>query len=288
MAAFFSTARSIKRTKTLQQFCLIIGAGWSAHRLCVQPKDRPARPYKEATMIRRISHGLLLSSVMLGSCAQAALPDNVLLQRDTLRSLTLMLQLQAEGMHSPQRKTLQQDMQQLQLLLDQAGQPSNGYPQTLTRTLNALDNGQAPATEELDRLHQQALSLLDGWHKPEADGPYLPLLMTDYLAMRYAFSSYIGNPSASAHKLDRYYTTSTNDLLLQLDQQLTNILTTRKDNSLSARWGLLHHALSDTHDGWTRTRSGKAFTPLMVIRHSRALSDELGQLLDNQDAVSSK
>lgn len=239
-------------------------------------------------MIKRISHGLLLSGAMLSSCAQAALPDNVQLQRDTLRSLTLMLQLQAEGMHSRQRKELLQDTQHLQLLLKQAGQPRVGYPQTLKFTMNTLDSGQAPTTKDLDRLHQQAITLLDSWHNPEADTPYLPLLMTEYLAMRYAFSSYIGNPSTSVDKQNRYYTANTNDLLLQLDQQLTDILAANNDNNLSARWGMLHHALSDTHEGWTRTRSGKAFAPLVVIRNAKALSDQLGTLLDNQNAVTDR
>lgn len=234
-------------------------------------------------MIRRISHGLLLSGAMLGSGAQAALPDNILLQRDTLRSLTLMLQLQGEGMHSLLRKELQQDLGQLQQLLDQANRPGNHYPQALTLALNAFDDGQTPSTEELQHLHEQAITLLDSWHNPDADSPYLPLLMSEYLTMRYAFSSYIGSPSQSAQEQGRYYTSNTDDLLLQLDQQLATILTTNKDNSLSARWSMLHHALSDTHEGWTRTRSGNAFTPIVVIRNARAFGNQLGQLLDSAD-----
>lgn len=239
-------------------------------------------------MIRKISHGLLLSGILLGSYAQAALPDNVQLQRDTLRSLTLMLQLQGEGISSTQRKELQQDIQQLQQLLTQNGQPNSSYKKTLTLTLGALDEGQVPDTEALDRLHQQAINLLENWHKPDTDSPYLPLLMTEYLTMRYAFSSYIGNPSASTNKGGRYYTTSTNDLLLQLDRQLADILTSSQDNSMTARWGMLHHALSDTHEGWTRTRSGKAFTPIVVIRNARTLSNQLSDLLDKQNELSGR
>lgn len=234
-------------------------------------------------MIRRISHGLLLSGFVLGSCAQAGLPDNVQLQRDTLRSLTLTLQLQAEGIHTPQRKELQQDMQQLQQLLTQAGQTHSGYPETLKLTLNAFEQGRTPTTKELDQLHAQAVTLIDNWHNPDTDAPYLSLLSTEYLAMRYAFSSYIGNPSPYSHKPGRYYTTKTHELLPQLDQQLESILANSGDRSLSARWAMLHHALSDTHDGWTRTRSGSAFAPIVIIRNARAFGDQLSQMLDTPD-----
>lgn len=234
-------------------------------------------------MIRRISHGLLLSGLVLGSCAQAALPDNVQLQRDTLRSLTLTLQLQAEGMYSTQRKELQQDMQQLQQLLTQAGHMHHGYPETLKLTLGALEKGHPPTTEDLDLLHEQAITLIDNWHDPDSDAPYLPLLTAEYLAMRYAFSSYIGNPSSNSHEPGRYYTTDTHELLPQLDQQLADILAGSDDSSLSARWVMLHHALSDTHDGWTRTRSGNAFAPIVLIRNARAFGDQLSQVLDTPD-----
>jgi hypothetical protein len=239
-------------------------------------------------MIRTICHGLLLSGLILSTFAQAALPDNIQLQRETLRSLTLIIQLQAEGIQSHQRRELQQDMQQLQQLLRKTGYTDSDYPKSLALTLDALDGGQQPAGEDLDQLHEQALRLLDNSYSADTDTPYLPLLMTEYLAMRYAVSSYIGIPSTGAREQDRYYTTNTNDLLLQLDQKLASILIARNDSSLSARWTMLNHALSDTHDGWTRTRSGKAFTPIMVLRNARVFSNQLGPLLGNPGAVSSQ
>lgn len=235
-------------------------------------------------MIKTICHGLLLSGLILSSSAQAALPDNIQLQRETLRSLTLIIQLQAEGIQSRQRQELHQDMQQLQQLLQRSGHSDSHYPKTLAHTLEALDGGQSPAAEELDQLHEQALRLLDSSYSAETDSAYLALLMTEYLAMRYAFSSYIGIPTTSARAQSGYYATNTDDLLLQLDQKLTSILSALNDSGLSARWAMLYRALSDTQDGWIRTRSGKAFTPIVVIRNARVFSNQLAQLLDNPDA----
>lgn len=239
-------------------------------------------------MIRKICHGLLLSGLILSSSAQAALPNNVQLQRETLRSLTLIIQLQAEGIHSRPHKTLQQDMQQLQQLLHQVGHINSDYPTSLARNLDALENGQSPSAEDLDDLHEQALNVLDTWYRPDTDSPYLPMLMTEYLAMRYAVSSYIGIPSISPREQNRYYTTNTNDLLLQLEQKLASILSANNDSGLSARWTMLNRALSDTHEGWTRTHSGKAFTPIVVIRNARVFSNQLSQLLGEPDTATGR
>lgn len=236
-------------------------------------------------MIKRISHGLLFSGLVLSSCALAALPDNVQLQRDTLRSMTLTLQLQAEGIYALQHKELQQDVQRLQRLLTHAGHSHNGYPETLKLILRAVEQGHPPTTEDMDRLHGQAITFINSWHNPDTDTPYLPLLTMEYLAMRYAFSSYIGNPSPNSHEPGRYYTTDTHELLPRLDHHLADMLAGSGDNSLSARWTMLHHALSDTHEGWTRTRSGNAFAPIVLIRNARAFGDQLSQMLDTPDTA---
>ena len=226
-------------------------------------------------MIRRMTRSLALAGSLLELPTQAALPDNVLLQREAIRSLTMMLQIQGEGMYARQRQALQDSIGQLHL----AGEATaHSYPRAIISTLGSHDAGQQLSTEQMDELYRKLLEMIETLHQPDADAPYLSVLMTEYLTLRYAFASYIGLPTATEPG-HHYYQTDISELLNRLDEQLTQMLARAEDNSLSARWTMLHHALSDMHEGWTRTRSGNSFAPIVVILNGRALSDQLGTLL---------
>lgn len=226
-------------------------------------------------MIRRITRPLALAGCLLALPTQAALPDNVLLQREAIRSMTLMLQIQGEGMHSRPRQALQDSVSRLHA---DGAAAIHSYPHAVISTLGNHDAGQQPSTEQMDELYRKLLEMIEALHQPDADAPYLSVLMTEYLTLRYAFASYIGLP-ATAGSGSHYYQTDFSELLGRLDEQLTRKLAGYQDNSLSARWAMLHHALSDMHEGWTRTRSGNSFAPIVVILNSRALSDELSARL---------
>lgn len=230
-------------------------------------------------MIRTMTRSLALAGCLLTLPTQAALPENVLLQREAMRSFTLMLQAQGEGMHARQRQALQDSISQLQLT---GPAVAHGYPQAIMSTLDSNDAGQQPSAGQMDALYRQLLEVIEALHQPDADAPYLSVLLTEYLTLRYAFASYIGLP-ASAELGSHYYQTDYSELLERLDDQLTRLLAANQDNSLSARWAMLHHALSDMHEGWTRTRSGNSFAPIVVILNGRALSDELSSRLPAAD-----
>lgn len=230
-------------------------------------------------MIRIITRSLALAGCLLASPSQAALPDNVLLQREAMNALTLTLQLQgeSEGMNSRQHQEL---MNNIALLKAHAATSIaiTGYIEGVDKALTGLEAGRKPASEDMDRLYGKLIRLIETLHQPEADAPYVSVLMTEYLTLRYVFVSYIGIPSPTeAGK--QYYQTNVNDLLDQLDQQIAGLLPRTQDSSLSARWRMLHHALEDMHEGWTRTRSGKPFTPLIVAKNASVLSDQLTTLL---------
>lgn len=230
-------------------------------------------------MIRTMTRSLALAGCLLTLPTQAALPENVLLQREAMRSFTLMLQAQGEGMHARQRQALQDSISQLQLT---GPAVAHGYPQAIMSTLDSNDAGQQPSAGQMDALYRQLLEVIEALHQPDADAPYLSVLLTEYLTLRYAFASYIGLP-ASTESGSHYYQKEYSELLEQLDEQLTRILREAADNSLVARWAMLHHALSDMHEGWTRTRSGNSFAPIVVILNGRALSDELSSRLPAAD-----
>lgn len=232
-------------------------------------------------MIRIISRSLALAGCLLASPSQAALPDNVLLQREAMNTLTLTLQLQgeSEGMNSKQHQEL---MSSIALLRAHATTSAavTRYIEVVDVALTGLEAGRKPASEEMDRVYGQLIALIETLHQPEADAPYASVLMVEYLTLRYVFASYIGIPSPTeAGK--QYYQTNVNELLDQLDRQVIELLPRTRDSSLGARWRMLQHALADMHEGWTRTRSGNPFTPLIVAKNARVLSDQLAALLDS-------
>lgn len=237
-------------------------------------------------MIRKIARSLTLAGCLFALPSQAALPDNVLMQREAMRALTLMLQLQGEGMYSRQRNELQDSIDQLQAphpatADDRQSYAIASYAEAVTLILADLEAGRVPTTEDMDLLYSELMQMIEALHKPDADSPYLSVLMTEYLTLRYAFTSYVGTPSA-AEPGRHYYRTNISDLLQQLDRQLADLLPHSQDASLVARWSMLHHALSDIREGWTRTQSGNPFSPLVVTRNARVFSNQLSALLDNR------
>lgn len=232
-------------------------------------------------MIRTIARSLALAGCLLASPSQAALPDNVLLQREAMNALILTLQLQGEsdGMNSKQHQELKDSIALLQARAATSAAIAS-YTEMVGRALAGLEAGRKPPSEEMDRLYGKLIHLLETLHQPDADAPYRSVLATEYLTLRYVFASYIGIPSPTEPG-KQYYQTNVNDLLDQLDQQIAGLLPRTNDASLSARWRMLHNALADMHEGWTRTRSGNPFTPLIVAKNARVLSDQLAAQLGN-------
>lgn len=225
-------------------------------------------------MLRKTIQGLCLTGALLSLNSHAALPDNIQLQRDTLRTLTMTLQGQAEGLPQSQRTRLRHSIEQLEITL------ATDYPRALRSALSALDNHRALTSEEMDLLYQSAIESLASLHQPAADTFYMSLLMTEYLTMRYAFNSYVGIPSDNSLTASRYYTANVTELLRLLDREMTKQLANNTVTGLTARWAMLHHAFSDMHEGWTRTRSGNPFAPIVVILNANTLSDQLSDMLD--------
>lgn len=235
-------------------------------------------------MMRKITRSLTLAGCLFALPGQAALPDNVVLQREAMRALTLTLQLQGEGMYSRQRKELQGSLDLLHI--PPAGSSDQSFATTrytaaITRILAGLEAGQVPSSEDMDLLYSELMNMIETLHQPDADTPWLSVLMTEYLTLRYAFASYVGIPSA-AEPGSHYYRTDISDLLQQLDRQLATLLPRSQDASLAARWSMLHHALSDIREGWTRTQSGNPFSPLVVTQNARVFSNQLSDLLDDR------
>lgn len=233
-------------------------------------------------MIKKLISALVLSTSLSSASMAANIPDNIALQRESMHALSLLLQMQAEGLQRRELNDFQQSMQRLARAAQR--QPTdassdnaalNTYHSSLQRIVNNLEAGSLPESHELDAAYQNLSRLLHTLHNPEQDQRFSSVLITDYLSMRYVFKSYVGIPETVTVATDRYYSTHLDDLLITLRASLEETLKQPAHSSLSARWSMLEHLFGDMQQGWTRTHSGSAYTPIVMQLNANVFSNQL-------------
>ncbi|MCJ8169476.1 hypothetical protein [Atopomonas sediminilitoris] len=240
--------------------------------------------------VRRCCVAIALS--VLTFAAHSADTPYDLFQAEACQAVNSLLLYRGEGTQAKHAERLQQDLQTLSTQL--AGLPSS------TSKL-------ASKHAELERLLRQGLTFGPSeedmpWAYPEdlAEALRQTLLATieasggeavnglsqriEYLTVQYLYRAYFGLFEALRERPDLYLGQTDTVLIASIEEALTDKAKNPQlqDGKAQARWKFLKVALSDMNsdDGavMVGTRSGRPYAPLIVDRHSRALTERIAQL----------
>ncbi|AQZ96473.1 hypothetical protein ACFSB1_10235 [Halopseudomonas phragmitis] len=233
-------------------------------------------------MIRTLIGALALTTSISSAAMADSLPQNIVLQRESMHSFTLLLQMQAEGLQRRELNDFQQSLQSLERAAPQKDKegatdnlPLAQHIKNLVDMIENLQTGQVPSTHDLSEAYLVLNQTLEQLNNSEQDKRYASILINSYLAMRYVYKSHVGLAPQTNNRSQSYYTTHLSDLVIILDQEINSIASENQNTDINPRWHMLKMSYSDMQQGWTRTVSGNPYTPTIVRLNSSVLSRQL-------------
>ncbi|WP_372866145.1 hypothetical protein [Pseudomonas sp.] len=211
--------------------------------------------------------------------AEAASPQEQVQVKASRATSSLML-LRGEGFQKKHMSTLEADLQALAGAVQSLPQGSDGlrsaHQELVLQIRRGVDFG--PNEADLPWRYPEELSkaLLGVLHEtrqlsPEGDSELAAKL--EYLAVQYLSRAYLGNFEIAREQTDNYLGQDERKLVPAIDAELAT-LDSADLGKLKVRWEYLKAALNDlnSQSSALQSVSGRAFAPMTVYRHTRALS----------------
>ncbi|WP_079204301.1 hypothetical protein [Pseudomonas sp. CC6-YY-74] len=196
------------------------------------------------------------------------------------RATSSLMLLRGEGFQKKHLNTLETDLQALAGAVQSLPQGSDALRNAHQELVLQIRRGVAFGPNEADMpwRYPEELSkaLLGALHEarqlsPEGDSELAAKL--EYLAVQYLSRSYLGNFEIAREQTDTYLGQDERKLVPSIVGELAT-LDASDLSKLKARWEYLKAALNDlnSQSSALQSVSGRAFAPMTVYRHTRALS----------------
>jgi hypothetical protein len=236
---------------------------------------------------RQISLCLLGTLACLAPLAFAeAVSQQEHVQVQASRATSSLMLLRGEGFQKKHQDTLDADLQALAGAVQSLPQGSDALRSAHQELVAQIRRGVAFGPDEADMpwrypedLSKALLGLLQEARQLSPEGDSELAAKLEYLSVQYLSRAYLGNFEIAREQTDTYLGQDERKLVPAVDSELT-VLDAKADPDLAklkVRWEYLKAALNDlnSQSSALQSASGRAFAPMTVYRHTRALTQQL-------------
>ena len=226
----------------------------------------------------------VLTSLAPSAFAAAVSPQEQVQVQASRATSSLML-LRGEGFQKKHLNTLEADLQALAGAIQSLPQGSDALRSAHQELVLQIRRGVAfgPNEEDLPWRYPEDLSkaLLNVLHEarqlsPEGDSELAAKL--EYLSVQYLSRSYLGSFEIAREQTDSYLGQDERKLVPAVDGELAALDAQANPDwrKVTVRWEYLKAALTDlnSQSNTLSSVSGRAFAPMTVYRHTRALTEQ--------------
>jgi hypothetical protein len=235
---------------------------------------------------RQISLCLLGTLACLAPLAFAeAVSQQEHVQVQASRATSSLMLLRGEGFQKKHQDTLDADLQSLAGAVQSLPQGSDALRSAHQELVAQIRRGVAFGPDEADMpwrypedLSKALLGLLQEARQLSPEGDSELAAKLEYLSVQYLSRAYLGNFEIAREQTDTYLGQDERKLVPAVDSELT-VLDAKADPDLAklkVRWEYLKAALNDlnSQSSALQSASGRAFAPMTVYRHTRALTQQ--------------
>lgn len=215
----------------------------------------------------------------------AAVSPQEQIQVQASRATSSLMLLRGEGFQKKHLNTLEADLQALAGAIQSLPQGSDALRSAHQELVLQIRRGVAfgPKEEDLPWRYPEDLSkaLLTVLHEarqlsPEGDSELAAKL--EYLSVQYLSRSYLGSFEIAREQTDSYLGQDERKLVPAVDGELAALDAQANPDwrKVTVRWEYLKAALTDlnSQSNTLSSVSGRAFAPMTVYRHTRALTEQ--------------
>ncbi|MDO9624766.1 MAG: hypothetical protein Q7J46_12365 [Pseudomonas sp.] len=241
---------------------------------------------RNTPFFRQISLCLLGTLACLAPLAFAeAVSQQEHVQIQASRATSSLMLLRGEGFQKKHQDTLDADLQSLAGAVQSLPQGSDALRSAHQELVAQIRRGVAFGPDEADMpwrypedLSKALLGLLQEARQLSPEGDSELAAKLEYLSVQYLSRAYLGNFEIAREQTDTYLGQDERKLVPAVDSELT-VLDAKADPDLAklkVRWEYLKAALNDlnSQSSALQSASGRAFAPMTVYRHTRALTQQ--------------
>jgi len=241
---------------------------------------------RNTPFFRQISLCLLGTLACLAPLAFAeAVSQQEHVQVQASRATSSLMLLRGEGFQKKHQDTLDADLQSLAGAVQSLPQGSDALRSAHQELVAQIRRGVAFGPDEADMpwrypedLSKALLGLLQEARQLSPEGDSELAAKLEYLSVQYLSRAYLGNFEIAREQTDTYLGQDERKLVPAVDSELT-VLDAKADPDLAklkVRWEYLKAALNDlnSQSSALQSASGRAFAPMTVYRHTRALTQQ--------------
>jgi hypothetical protein len=241
---------------------------------------------RNTPFFRQISLCLLGTLACLAPLAFAeAVSQQEHVQIQASRATSSLMLLRGEGFQKKHQDTLDADLQSLAGAVQSLPQGSDTLRSAHQELVAQIRRGVAFGPDEADMpwrypedLSKALLGLLQEARQLSPEGDSELAAKLEYLSVQYLSRAYLGNFEIAREQTDTYLGQDERKLVPAVDSELT-VLDAKADPDLAklkVRWEYLKAALNDlnSQSSALQSASGRAFAPMTVYRHTRALTQQ--------------
>lgn len=241
---------------------------------------------RHTPFFRQISLCLLGTLACLAPLAFAeAVSQQEHVQVQASRATSSLMLLRGEGFQKKHQDTLDADLQSLAGAVQSLPQGSDALRSAHQELVAQIRRGVAFGPDEADMpwrypedLSKALLGLLQEARQLSPEGDSELAAKLEYLSVQYLSRAYLGNFEIAREQTDTYLGQDERKLVPAVDSELT-VLDAKADPDmakLKVRWEYLKAALNDlnSQSSALQSASGRAFAPMTVYRHTRALTQQ--------------
>jgi hypothetical protein len=236
---------------------------------------------RNTPFFRQISLCLLAALACLAPLAFAgAISQQEQVQVQACRATSSLMLLRGEGFQKKHMNTLETDLQALAGAIQSLPQGSAALHSAHQELVLQIRRGMAFGREEADlpwrytgELSKALLGVLHEARQLSPEGDSELAAKLEYLGVQYLSRAYMGSFEIAREQTDVYLGQDERKLVPAIDAELAT-LDAADLSKLKVRWGYLKAALNDlnSQSNALQSVSGRAFAPMTVYRHTRALS----------------